>query len=933
MRISKMSFWVGAVLLSISGPIAFAQSFQVTGRTTPGGTNRLKLDESLVVTYQVNATGLTQPVVPVLVPSAGHANSISTTWTGTSPTTNLSNLSFNIHLYDSTSLCGQDLPFSLIFFSTQFSGSRTATPQNPSLMQFETSASGEVSLTHLISEVASTIPFPLPTGIRQFPMVGNVISNALLQDPNNRIYFYIDYNTMGFDMDEVFNFNAYPLNDNCPMEVGIDIFSSPETYYVNGDITDRTGATPVPINPAPIGGAGENLGDEGINVFDITDINLNDGRCSGTPRDDIDYSSPPFNWAYDYPSDFSGSIIRAIRLYLGTQGECSALVSNFGSPPGNNFHIEDFFFSSEGDVSGRLVVPSAWGSATTLNNNFRVQWFLRRDEEMIALGGESTSLSFNANSGSTISNPAGYYLEARVRETGSNARVSTTSGDYSHPLNHDVLTPQIIFSRAEQSVITGTNADDYLDPGEIITMPYRVTQASGGNLPGLDFQAGLVIDENGNLNIDGPDTFLTQNTPREDEINLRFIPLNIPGGVGNSKTFDVDFELLTAPQLNGVWFYIETEADAPVFGTTTTYRHYFSIRELLGSVRDINAEFTTFSTDFDFNVAPGQDWLATAENAEANSGSWDYPSSEPGPWTGDGGQNTENADDLYSLVSPLFGLGSNSSFSFSHMPQFSFNQSGGILEYRTKREGQPFTDDWDNFIQEFCPTCGIYNDFPFPGEPVSYLSNQRVWMSNESVPSIVNLNVPATLPNQFPLGDGQIQFRFLFQDPSLVDTGTRSDGPTHWEIYNFSYETSQLLEDNIFRISSLDLHGCDNPGLTFNNDAPVAVANLVFEWFETLTDLFNDDSTGGNIAGVAGTVPPFSPPPGNHEYYVRVKFSGTERVHKVNFTEPATSCEPVCLTRDEALEAILEQLGDNDWPHHRDVLDYIGTINLICAPE
>jgi len=233
---------------------------------------------------------------------------------------------------------------------------------------------------------------------------------------------------------------------------------------------------------------------------------------------------------------------------------------------------------------------------------------------------------------------------------------------------------------------------------------------------------------------------------------------------------------------------------------------------------------------------------------------------------------------------------------------------------------------WQNFVQEFCANCNYYYPETFPETPSSYISGENVWMTNEETTQSVNVDIPNSLGN---LRD-EIQLRFVFTDPSLVATGL-SDGPTHWELYNFDYETTRLTADNIFGVDLdlLEYDACDEPTLEFEQWAPVAVNDLTFEWFSSLDNLYNDISTGDIPGSSGGAEVPFNPTVnGLYQYYVRIKYLGTERIIRmtVEKTEP---CVNVCITREEALQIILNDSAGS-WPFVKNVTECVEVVNRIC---
>ena len=154
------------VFLFFVGSFTFAQTFQVTGRTTPGSTGSLALDDTIRVDFQVQGNGTTGlQFVPELVVSpsvpAALAAGINTTWSGTSPITGWTSgttrtVSFFIHLYNLPSACGNIIRFNLFFTSA----SGTFQASGGSNLDFSSSSGDVVNLEFVASDLVAPPPFP-----------------------------------------------------------------------------------------------------------------------------------------------------------------------------------------------------------------------------------------------------------------------------------------------------------------------------------------------------------------------------------------------------------------------------------------------------------------------------------------------------------------------------------------------------------------------------------------------------------------------------------------------------------------------------------------------------------------------------------------------------------------------------------------------------
>lgn len=902
-------------------PLGYSQTFRIDNRSNPTNSFELRVDQTIEVTFNVSATGFNGTAIPQLVPrDANQAAAISATWDGSGPTSNFSNLRFFIHLYDTDQFCGSTFEFDMIFTSSSFVGPRTATTSNANLTRFGTSQDGVINLTKRIAQYLPSLPLPIQDGYDDF----NSYTAAELA--SSKLYFYADWDLANYilpgDNNVTLSFNsAFALfqfdiaPDNCVFDLRGDLFQfgDAEDLLITGEVRDENDDI---INTGPLGGNGNTV----VNIFDITDV-VPGGPCgSGTMTEVFDILNSRGLILHQGPITALGITLREFGFYLGQEGGCISNGFVFGEPrDSTDFRFQNVTLGSNGRVAASLVVPTAWTSGSTLNNNYTVEYYLRSDTTMTRLNGIPTNaLNFDVPSIQAINDPEDFYLEARITHV-SDAVVSVTNQTYNHDLRYTNQVPS--FQGQELTIAVN---DNILDPGETVFITTQV-EALSGNLPGtLEARAGWVID-NGNGIVDGEstDTYVTANGANPSGLNVRIGNVNVTTTSPTFNNTTTSFELLTAPTQPRVWFFLESSYRDPVSNTDTTYRRFVSLRDTFNTIRDLNAQDTNLRSSFDFNTSSFRpDW--DEDNQENNAG-WSYSTAAPGPWVGNGGDSVSEASDIHSLVSPYFELGSPSRLDFVHLPRFTFNQSAGMIEYRT-RQGVGFTPtSWSNLIDDFGPN-NVYNDLPYPATPVSYFSGKGVWMSDESTPSSVAVSLPSSLSAQYN-GDGQVQFRFVFGDPSLIDTA-RSSGPTNWEVREFEYSTNKLLEDNIFRVDldSLNMDAC-LPELTFYSDRPIQPSALNYEWYESLTNLYN----GASVTGDESVPPSFDTAnPGTYTFYVRItSVSNTSRIYQVNVTRVPDACDPdTCFTQDD-INNLIRQESDG-WPSTRSVLNFIDVVRLLC---
>ncbi len=938
-------------------PLLFGQTFQVTGRSVTGGDATLLLDQTRTITFQVQGTNVPNVVTPRLQVASGVsstlANAVSVTWNSSAPIVNwgsgVQNITFFVHLYDQPGACAQNVDFDLFFESPQLANPVQASVVGQNL-RFGTSSNDVITLDQEISRINEQPDFPLDNGRHDYFLTVNPsITSAMLNDPNNRIYFYIDYHCRIGNQAQVvsttpeiyFDFLLYFLSPNGPNVCRFNFLEDAinQNNIVDGMVVDTTApGGPVSFQTARYGGDGNGPFDYrlGVNLFDITDVDL--FVCSGTPRQNIVNN---FGQLYEctISVDTDDGIIREVKLMLGRESGCFTTSNAFFSPPSfNDFRIDDVFISSIGDVQASLTVPSGaqgWrttAASTTLKSDYRVSWFLRRNDTVIALGGETQNLVLDTNTPVTINDPSGYYLEARIRHLPSNSWVSADSSSYNHNYSYQLDPGQVVFENAEQNFGTGAPAPDQaLDPGEILRLPYVIDDPDNGPVTvSLFVETGYVVDLNSNGQIDGSDRFVNANQAQPG-VNLRILPVTT--STDTIGAFDVRYELLQAEQSDRIWFYIDTEHTDSSTGQSSIFRRYTSLNDLLGLSIVLNTENTELISSYDFGVANGG-WVAGSDTVtDGAAGGWTYTGQR---WQGDGPDDPAFAQTLYSIRSPVLPVGLDSAMEFRHRPDFTFNQSGGILEYRIWPPSPGVPTPWTNFITAACPSCDIYDPITFPDNIDSYLAGQQVWMGLDNSQRLDALDIPNSfVQNLFP-GQDQIQFRFAFQDPSLNPTPpTDSSGPTQWDVLSFSYSTFQLLSDNVFGFDPdlLTLDACaQSLSLGLLPNAPVAVNNLTFRWHESLTDLYLNPTANSPVVGPLGLNVPFSQPtPGTYNYFVEVSFNGTVRLVAVTVTK-TMGC-PDCLTCNEALQQIYDDVSSGQWPQPKSILDCVQLINQICEGQ
>lgn len=169
---------------------------------------------------------------------------------------------------------------------------------------------GVVTFTKLVA-TTTVLPWPLTSvsGATQY-----LLTEDGRLDPDDRLYFYADYDMAGATIAEQFTVFLFQLNaDYCALSGRHDL--DPDAM-LTGEVVDATGEAPVTIPLSPLGGQGVMYDDLGVNVWDITDVALIDTRCAGPPSESLDYSTAvPYVLFWQYEG--YGATVRAFRIYVG----------------------------------------------------------------------------------------------------------------------------------------------------------------------------------------------------------------------------------------------------------------------------------------------------------------------------------------------------------------------------------------------------------------------------------------------------------------------------------------------------------------------------------------------------------------------------------------------------------------------------------------
>ncbi|PRP92618.1 hypothetical protein ENSA5_47990 [Enhygromyxa salina] len=162
--------------------------------------------------------------------------------------------------------------------------------------------------------LASASGFPDPLTSSNASNIELSVSENSMVDDEDRIYLYFDHDMAGQSLTTQFSYFVLELNDaGCALNAAVDIAS---LDLVDAPIVDFSDATAEPVEQGELGGGPEG---EGVNVWDITEIGLQDPDCDQSVRDSVAFSinGGPYDLLWDYPG--VAAVIRETRIYAGRE--------------------------------------------------------------------------------------------------------------------------------------------------------------------------------------------------------------------------------------------------------------------------------------------------------------------------------------------------------------------------------------------------------------------------------------------------------------------------------------------------------------------------------------------------------------------------------------------------------------------------------------
>jgi len=160
---------------------------------------------------------------------------------------------------------------------------------------------GAVTLQRLLAH--TDLPTPLPA-MDSAPVEVTMPSSIGSDD---RIYIVVDYDLGGQTFTTEFMYLTINLSESCSINLPIDLF---DLEPLEDAVVDLSGGAPTQLELGPPGG-------DGINVWDISDIPLEDDNCAMTVKTSISLSPDggPYTALWSYTS--MDDEVRSVSIYAG----------------------------------------------------------------------------------------------------------------------------------------------------------------------------------------------------------------------------------------------------------------------------------------------------------------------------------------------------------------------------------------------------------------------------------------------------------------------------------------------------------------------------------------------------------------------------------------------------------------------------------------
>lgn len=893
-------------LLVISATLGMSQTFTILSETT-GKRAFDQIDGTVELRYTVRLTGTSGSlagVLPELIPPAcalqagqpifnttymGYVGGNSTdlavpTWANNQTQT----LIFRVHLYNNSVTCGgtggcsgNNFPFQLRF--TRTGTTNVISAGDPSNWLGLTGPEGDgYKVVAVVSETLPSVCGFYVTSI--FPSVVFTTIPALLKDdPAVRVFLGVDWNLQ---------VNNNP-NPNITFENGLTSFLYPTGPNQNdffrlkeGNVNGGGALAPfVPQSTlildqnnqafpmGPLGGNGpfQSTNDciqHTWNFFDITDKRPESQAAPpiinhlSNPRNGLQENTVRMNPASN------GATLRKAGIYLVKPSGCD--VGNaFGTPP-TQVQFETYNLLPNNLVEVKLSLPAAWTTSggTQLRSNYTVEWFYRNQGTLkkatLPGGGQTPARSLATNLEIPFVNPSDYVLEARIRQTGSNAIISLRSPG--HALSYAQLNNRS-FENAEfdpNSLVHA--ADAFFDPGETLVQPMRI-QNLGGFADDVTITLGRIsplTSEIAYFSREGTTVFA--GTGNSQQVFQRDLPASA------SINMDVLYELL---QLDDACRDMDLffEVSYRHQGMATKFRREFRVQGFCDLAQNAYELSSSWIASQHAGSPPcnGSNCVGSGVSSQTPTSGWGFAGDQ---WVGAASANTF----FYTLRSSDIGfpIGAKPRIVLAHQATFPFQDAGGIVEYRTSSISGPWSS-WNDLIQPLEAENGLnlYNSNSFTSTAAgrdNVLGGRKVFMNMGTTQSFDLSLSKASLTGH------RVQFRFLYHHvrPS-------SGSPGLWRIEDFAYLTEVEQFDDVFGLGR---------NLVFNSCIPTIqlipkiAGNYTYAWYTDFRNLIEDSPHAITNIGRWD----FPVPGSATDYYVKVTLNGpgTTRYFKMRIDAAAS---------------------------------------------
>jgi hypothetical protein len=734
---------------------------------------------------------------------------------------------FNIHYFagdeticDTTFPCPNDLFSFDLSYTHSGSTAPIAANQSSGLLEFGGAIDGGFSIVQEVgtstrnSQSCTRVNGEI---IPPFQFLG--LDVTVVNDPASRVLIGVDWDAhletlpQGFlEALDVFDIPVGPSRIvdlyNLVTQEGVTMLDPTEPIIdINTNFSYNL-ATQLGGDGEVLGPTDPNCGLQFWNFFDVTDKDLKNAPG-------VKIKNSLGIWSNEFLSLDRGSQIihhRETAVFLAYPNDCSVR-DGLGSSL-RDFEINSLVFNDDQTVDVDLTVPDAWlGTNNNLLNGYTLSWFYRNNEtfspaSIVTGTNQMTSVTLSV----PFSEPGEFSIEARVTRTVANDTdpvVSVVSD--AHDLAY-LQTALLSFENAEVNDTGGPAADDYLDPGEIMTFPIQITNNGDETLSNISLTLGSPTA--------GIELSMSA-APAAEGITAGDFSL----APGQSTEFDISLFLISSDLECQEIEYFYDVAYTNSAGFQTSYRESFVIFVNCEEVETFYSLSSTWTPQECFG-----DPVCTDSNCNGSTifssatADWTY-NVAGNSWTGTSLLTTKYLE----LLSPVFPVGLNSRIEMNHLPSFLFRLAGGIVEYRNcSSAGNCESSDWQDLVLELESVTGqsYYNASIFPALDSfqdNIIGDRRVFHDISTTQ-----NIEATLSNTV-FNSNFVQFRFVFQNRTL----NGGNAPGTWTINNFDYISLQPLEDNLFDLPTVSLAPCPEP-FTF---VPGISGNYQFAFYTSIEDL------------------------------------------------------------------------------------------------